>query len=565
MPSINIGIKVDLHSLLLRRMMLQASSGGGKSYMLRVITEQLLSHVPVILIDPEGEFITLREKHDIVIVGPGGEMECEVKSAALLARGLVEQRVSAVIDVSELRVPQRQEYVKRFIDAIVDQLPKRLWPSRKGKAVVVIVDEAHMLCPQGGKAVSKEAVIDLASRGRKRGICAILATQRLSKLDKSASAELGTKLIGCCDIDDAPRACDALGLPKTEKHGLTQIETGDWRAIGPALAKGIQSFRGAKAKTSHAKAGPSSLTPPAPSARLKKIIPKLQELQKKTAQEMVDLEQAKKDNANLRRENTRLRKDGPKAEPKIVEKLIPDPESVRKALVERDREWSPKLTEANRRIMALDKKIRLITKALGADEVKLDGQVSGPDTPPAAMQKVRVLRPVKSTKPSNPPAPNGDLLVPQQRVLNSLAWWKMITEDPVHRALVAIMADYKVSGNFNNILGKLHGEGYIEYAPGSCVLLTEQGDSDAVHPDIPGGLDDLHEAWRSKLKDPQIKLLNVIIERHPNEITKDELAEETSYAISGNFNNLLGQLRALGVIPKRGPIKATNYLFPEGL
>lgn len=45
-------------------------------------------------------------------------------------------------------------------------------------------------------AESAGAVIDLATRGRKRGQCAVIATQRLSKLHKDAAAEMKNKLIG---------------------------------------------------------------------------------------------------------------------------------------------------------------------------------------------------------------------------------------------------------------------------------------------------------------------------------------------------------------------------------
>lgn len=64
---------MDIDVLLRTRLLVQADSGGGKSWLLRRIAEQLFGKVQVIIIDPEGEFATLREKYGYVLVGKGGE------------------------------------------------------------------------------------------------------------------------------------------------------------------------------------------------------------------------------------------------------------------------------------------------------------------------------------------------------------------------------------------------------------------------------------------------------------------------------------------------------------
>lgn len=66
-------INIDLDVLLRTRMLIQANSGGGKSWCIRRIAEQAAGKVQSIIIDPEGEFATLREKHNFVLVGNGGE------------------------------------------------------------------------------------------------------------------------------------------------------------------------------------------------------------------------------------------------------------------------------------------------------------------------------------------------------------------------------------------------------------------------------------------------------------------------------------------------------------
>ena len=102
---------LDLTLLVKRRLLVTASSGGGKSWLVRVLAEQIFGKVPLLLVDPEGEFATLRERYGYVLVGPGGETPADVRSAGLVARRLLECRASAVCDLSELPKPERRAWV----------------------------------------------------------------------------------------------------------------------------------------------------------------------------------------------------------------------------------------------------------------------------------------------------------------------------------------------------------------------------------------------------------------------------------------------------------------------
>src|SRR5260221_14101718 len=176
-------VSIDLPTLLDTRLLVQANSGGGKSWLLRRLLEQSHGKVQQIVIDLEGEFSTLREKYDYILAAKEGDTAAEPHSAALLARRLLELNVSAIIDLYELSHQERKRFVRLFLSAMINA-PKSLW-----HPCLVIVDEAHVFAPQTGQSEAMEAVIDLATRGRKRGYCAVLATQRLSKLHKDAVAE----------------------------------------------------------------------------------------------------------------------------------------------------------------------------------------------------------------------------------------------------------------------------------------------------------------------------------------------------------------------------------------
>lgn len=185
-------LSIDLDVLLTTRLLITANSGAGKSWLLRGIIEQLYGHVQQIIIDPEGEFNTLREKYGFALVGQGGEIPADPRIAGDVAEKLLELRLSAVCDLYEMRPEQRGQWVEKFLDALVNA-PKKLW-----HPCVVIVDEAQMFCPESkaGESAAHGPMVDLTTRGRKRGFCPIWATQRLANLDKQASSNLLNRLVG---------------------------------------------------------------------------------------------------------------------------------------------------------------------------------------------------------------------------------------------------------------------------------------------------------------------------------------------------------------------------------
>ncbi|MCK5445425.1 MAG: ATP-binding protein, partial [Rhodospirillaceae bacterium] len=200
-------VTLDIPRLIESRMLVQANSGGGKSWAIRRILEQAFGHAQILILDPEGEFYTLREKYDYVLAGRDGDCPAEHQSAALLARKFLEIGVNGIFDISELKAHERILFVKRFLEGLVNA-PRKLW-----HPALVIVDEAHMFCPEKGRAECSPAVIDLMTRGRKRGFCGVLATQRISKLNKDAAAEANNKMIGRAALDiDMKRAADELGF-----------------------------------------------------------------------------------------------------------------------------------------------------------------------------------------------------------------------------------------------------------------------------------------------------------------------------------------------------------------
>ena len=251
-PTLGKGITLDISRLIDTRLLVQSNSGGGKSWALRRILEQTTNRVQQIVLDTEGEFSTLREKFDYVICAPqGADAIATPETAALLARRIREARVSAIVDLYDLKMHERRRFVRLFLEELIDA-PKKFW-----HPALVVVDEAHLFCPEKGEAESAQAVIDLSSRGRKRGLCAALATQRLSKLHKDAAAELLNKLIGRTGLDvDVKRAADELGMNAREAmQVLRNLDPGEFFAFGPALMKTVTRVAIGPVVTTHPKSG----------------------------------------------------------------------------------------------------------------------------------------------------------------------------------------------------------------------------------------------------------------------------------------------------------------------
>jgi DNA helicase HerA-like ATPase len=96
---------INLDALMQTRALIVAGPGGGKSYALRKLIEETAGGVQQLVIDPEGEFASLRERHDfILVVARDGDIVASPKTAGVLAHRLLELGTSAILDLYELQV-----------------------------------------------------------------------------------------------------------------------------------------------------------------------------------------------------------------------------------------------------------------------------------------------------------------------------------------------------------------------------------------------------------------------------------------------------------------------------
>jgi Mn-dependent DtxR family transcriptional regulator len=409
-----------------------------------------------------------------------------------------------------------------------------------------------VFCPEKGSAESAGAVIDLATRGRKRGFCLVMATQRLSKLHKDAAAEMINKLIGRTTLDiDVKRAAEELGFSGREAAAeLRKLEKGEFFAYGPALTTSVTRIKTDPVTTTHPKAGSRLLTaPPAPSAKIKSIIAQeLQDIPKEAETEARSLSEVQ---AELSKVRTQLAG----AERRAAAAGVPEAEVQRRI--------KAALASAGPNIQTVETvspEIRpLLEKALSllpAPKKTVNNRGAG-----------SINVPVQIHKELAQAVPREGLTAPEQRILDTLAKLESFGLKISDKAMVAAHAGVSpTSGGYFNNLGRLRSAGLVEYPSGGQVALTEAGREKSNPPSATPTLADLHASWLGILPRPQADLLAALIEVYPDAVSKDELADRVGVSrTSGGYFNNLGRLRTLGAIdyPQKSYAKASDILFPK--
>ncbi|MDI7863918.1 ATP-binding protein [Rhizobiaceae bacterium n13] len=226
---------LDIEELLATRLLVQGNSGSGKSHLLRRLLEQSAQWVQQVIIDPEGDFVTLSDRYGHVVVD-GERTEAEL---AGIANRIRQHRVSCVLTLEGLDIEQQMRAAAAFLNGMFDAEREYWYP------VLVVVDEAQMFAPSVGGDVSEDArkmslgaMTNLMCRGRKRGLAGVIATQRLAKLAKNVAAEASNFLMGRTFLDiDMARAADLLGMDRRQAEMFRDLKRGNFVALGPALSR----------------------------------------------------------------------------------------------------------------------------------------------------------------------------------------------------------------------------------------------------------------------------------------------------------------------------------------
>lgn len=181
-------IQLDPQILIAQRIAVLGISGSGKSNTAAVLTEELLPHLQMTIVDIEGEMYGLKEKFDLIVAGRSRHVDLELApyQGAAIAEFIWMNGLSVVLDISDYDKEEQTELLLSYFET--------LWKlaDAQPRPHTILLEEAHEFIPQGGGNELKTLFTRFAARGRKRGIGMIYVSQRSAKVNKDTLTQAGT-------------------------------------------------------------------------------------------------------------------------------------------------------------------------------------------------------------------------------------------------------------------------------------------------------------------------------------------------------------------------------------
>ena len=579
----------------------------GKSYLAQVEAEELLElGQQVVVLDPTGAWYGLRSSADgkspgysiTIFGGDHGDVPLEASAGEALAHAIVTERFSAVIDLSLLRKNERLRFAAEFLETLY-----RL----NRQAMHLFIDEADAFVPQ--KTFTPEqarclgAADELVRRGGIKGIGVTMISQRAQVVNKDVLSQIDMLIVLQMNHPKDLHAIEDWVVEHVNKDtaremlaSLPALPIGHAWVWAPE-AKIFQRIEVRKKRTFDSGRTPKAGERLKPPKKLAKI--DLERLGKTLS---AAVEEAKaNDPKSLRARVVELVKEvaaAKKAKEKIVVKNV---EFVKPADLRRLEALVKKIDKLILRITGTNADLELHLSGLRAEATKLQevatrvtqlrGKKAGALVgevlelvPEAPIEKswskgdplhhAYVTRPPKA--PAMAPPTNGhsvaaaspDGLAPAHlRLLSAIAWWEAIGIAAPDLGGVAFVAGTTTkSSAFNNNRSRLRAAGYIDYPQSGRVILTDAGRKLAPPPVIPPTNEALHDVILGKVTPAHGRMLRVLIEEYPSELSLEEFAKRSGTSVTSSaFNNNRSWLRARGLsdYPRTGFVRATELLFPE--
>ena len=548
-PNTPGGVQVDLDRLLQTKLAILANSRGGKSWLMRSLLEGLHGHVQQLVVDVEGEYATLREVYDdyVILAKSGGDLDVDEATVGPVMVALLQADANVILDLYEFLPERRDKGTGKLLlserDAVTAAAIEALMvlPKSEWRHLLVAVDEAQTLAPEGRVTPAASALTDLVMRGAKRGYGAVFASQRLALLSNSLTSQCSNRIIGFHSLgNDVKRAGDELGFTKREADALRDLEPGHFYAFGPAISRRVVRVKSGPVKSTHPEPGGVVQPTPPTSASLGEVITSLRAAPPDTPEEggLAEAERVR-----YEREIVRLREQIEGLEARLV--------ASREAAA-----TAPRADIAPHRS-------RKPAPSRPADR-SAEKAHRAPPMPEVAPLEAR-SQSLQPTQPATPPTTS--LLLPQQRILNALAELEVLGVTSLDRTTLAVFSDQSPkSSAYRGHLATLQREGYTHHPGGGAVALTDTGRSLADISAPPATLEALHRRWYAYLAPYERRLLAKLIEMYPAPLSRDALAKRAGRsANSSAYRGALAHLKALGLTthPGSGRVKASALVFPS--
>lgn len=584
-----------------------AKRRAGKSYLARRLAEQLhAAGAQTVIVDPKGDWWGIRSSADakgpglpfVIIGGERGDVKLEPGGGEVVAKLVVEEQVSALLDLSLLRKYEVATFMTGFLESLY-----RLKAHEKNRTpMMLLIDEADAVAPQKpqrGEERMLGAAEDIVRRGGQRGIGCTVVTQRSAVLNKNVLTQVqilvALRTIAPQDLDAMNAWIDVHGTAaqrKTLMESLPSLPVGDAWVWSPGWPTDEGIFR--RIHTSSIETFDSGATPKQGERRVEPKTVAEVDLAALTRQMAATIERAKADDpkelkAKIRTLEGELRK-ASSAKPSNVAPFPAKPRdvfAVKHAQIKRVEAALSRLGESRTRFLDAQHKLalelakhderiaaemRALIEAL--EKARREGEpipshrlerLTADDPLPAVRERPRRVTPERR-EGARPVVAEG-LTPARQRILDALAWLMSVGIGEADKTQLAMLADQSpTSSSYANNLGGLRTAGLIIYVHGGQVGLTELGRSLANTANAPRSSEEIQDSILRKLSPAKGRILSVLIAAYPEHVARPELAEQSGQsATSSSFANNLGSLRSLGVIDYTGGgVIARPVLFLEG-
>ncbi|MEM3618151.1 MAG: DUF87 domain-containing protein [Candidatus Bathyarchaeia archaeon] len=223
----------------------------GKSFVAGKMCEQLCEvKQPFVVIDPEGEYWTLRERYAVIVAAVGkpigrpkgyrADLMVTPETASTLARRIAEKGYSVVLDSRNATMADQYAVLGNFLEALYEA------EGQYNRPLVVFMEEAHVLIPEIGRVrlpgIKKlqDKVIywawEIAARGRHRGLGYVCVARRAAEVAKAVLSQCPTRFIF--------KLVDPADLAWLRESGFSKEEIDDIQK----LPKGVAFVRGLTAE-----------------------------------------------------------------------------------------------------------------------------------------------------------------------------------------------------------------------------------------------------------------------------------------------------------------------------
>ena len=527
-----------------------AKKGAGKTSAAVVLLEEMhQAGVPVVVVDPKGDWYGVRTSADgrspglpiPVLGGRHGDIPLDATAGELVADQLVDRQLSAILDVSEFTKAEQRRFLRAFGDRFyrrADRTPTHF-----------ILEECHEYLPQqvrGENAALVETWQRIVKQGRFKGLGVTMASQRSAAVNKDVLTQIDNLFVlrttAPQDRDAIKAWIDIHADSKTILAELPTLQTGECWLWQPERGEPIK-FRFRRRHTFDA--GTTPRVGEAVTSPVRTTLADV-DLDAIAAAITPHTETSGDHDTHLRAENARLRRElavaaATPARETIIEIPVPVP-------------VDPAAIDTLRRAIA--------------DLSAVVDQLANPTTPAPTTRAARTAPPTKQKSPSpadRPTVSRGDGDAPAlrsgaQRMVLALGRMAPLR---LTKSQWGTVARLKTSGGtWSTYLSDIRRAGLLDETPAGYTLTDAGFDYLGGRPDPLNPLE-LQDHYRTVLRRGAATMLDALIDAYPRNLTKEELGTAAEITTTGGtFSTYLSDLTRNGLARKTATgIIATDILI----